>query len=161
MPNRLQLRTGTGAPTAASFLTSEPAWDSSNGDLYIKNAAGSMVRVGPQKRVVQALGNSGAARTLTLSDAYDGVITTTLNANCAFTMPTAATVSAFRLLLVQDATGGWVPTFSTVTWADGSQPSWTTDASTFVVLSFISNGSVWYGYVDAQPQPPLSPYGSW
>lgn len=43
--NKITLRTGTGVPNATDFVTSEPAWDSANGKLYIKNAAGAMVEI--------------------------------------------------------------------------------------------------------------------
>lgn len=44
--NKILIRTGSAAPSAADFAVSEPAWDSSAGKFYIKNAAGSMVEVG-------------------------------------------------------------------------------------------------------------------
>lgn len=44
--NKIILRTGSVAPTASDFVTSEPAWDSINGKLYVKNASGTMVEIG-------------------------------------------------------------------------------------------------------------------
>jgi hypothetical protein len=44
--NKIVIRTGSAAPSASDFVTSEPAWDSSAGKLWIKNASGSMVAVG-------------------------------------------------------------------------------------------------------------------
>ena len=44
--NKIIIRTGTGAPTASDFVTGEPAFDSSAGTLYVKNAAGTMAAVG-------------------------------------------------------------------------------------------------------------------
>lgn len=44
--NKILIRTGSAAPSAADFAVSEPAWDSSAGKLYVKSAAGSMVEVG-------------------------------------------------------------------------------------------------------------------
>ena len=46
MANTIRLRRGSGAPTAGSFVEGEPAWDSTNGRLYVKNAAGTMVQIG-------------------------------------------------------------------------------------------------------------------
>jgi hypothetical protein len=46
MANTIRLRRGSTAPTAGSFVEGEPAWDSTNGRLYIKNAAGTMVEIG-------------------------------------------------------------------------------------------------------------------
>lgn len=43
MANTLRIRRGSGVPAAASFVEGEPAWDSTNSKLYIKNAAGVMV----------------------------------------------------------------------------------------------------------------------
>lgn len=42
----IKIRKGSGAPTAADFQEAEPAWDSTNGRLYVKNAAGSMAKIG-------------------------------------------------------------------------------------------------------------------
>ena len=46
MPNTIRLRRGSTVPSAGSFVEGEPAWDSANGKLYIKNAAGTMVQIG-------------------------------------------------------------------------------------------------------------------
>lgn len=43
--NKILIRTGSSAPSAGDFVTSEPAWDSSAGKLYIKGSAG-MVEIG-------------------------------------------------------------------------------------------------------------------
>lgn len=45
MANTIRLRRGSTTPTAGSFLEGEPAWDSTNSKLYIKNAAGTMVQI--------------------------------------------------------------------------------------------------------------------
>jgi len=47
MANTLRLRRGSSAPSAGSFAEGEPGWDSTNGRLYIKNAAGTMVEINP------------------------------------------------------------------------------------------------------------------
>lgn len=41
----IRLRRGSGVPSASSFVDGEPAWDSVNGRLYVKNAAGAMVAI--------------------------------------------------------------------------------------------------------------------
>ena len=48
MANTLRLRRGSSAPSAGSFVEGEPGWDSTNGRLYIKNAAGVMVEINPE-----------------------------------------------------------------------------------------------------------------
>jgi len=43
--NKIQIRQGTGVPSAADFVTGEPAFDATAGALYIKNGAGVMANV--------------------------------------------------------------------------------------------------------------------
>ena len=47
MAVQLRLRRGSSAPSAGSFVEGEPAWDSSNSKLYVKNSAGTMVLINP------------------------------------------------------------------------------------------------------------------
>lgn len=44
--NKITFRSGSAAPQASDFVASEPAWDATAGELYVKSAAGSMVAVG-------------------------------------------------------------------------------------------------------------------
>lgn len=43
--NKIIIRSGSGTPSASDFVAGEPGWDSTNGILYVRNAAGSMVAV--------------------------------------------------------------------------------------------------------------------
>ena len=62
MANTIRLRRGTTAPSAASFVDGEPAWDSTNSNLYVKNAAGTMVQIGaPGGSTTQVQFNNGGA----------------------------------------------------------------------------------------------------
>ena len=47
MAVQLRLRRGSSASSAGSFVEGEPAWDSSNSKLYVKNSAGTMVLINP------------------------------------------------------------------------------------------------------------------
>jgi hypothetical protein len=62
---------------------------------------------------------------------------------------------AYRLILVQDGTGGWTPTFpSNVKFENNTPPSWVTTASTvtFVSLIYTSLGSDGYlGFATTNP----------
>lgn len=42
----IKIRTGSTAPNAADFATSEPAWDGTNKKLYVKAADGTMAQIG-------------------------------------------------------------------------------------------------------------------
>lgn len=59
--NKILIRTGSIAPTAADFATSEPAWDSAAGKFYIKNAAGVMVEIGGGAGSVDVYAYAGPA----------------------------------------------------------------------------------------------------
>ena len=52
MAVQIQLKRGTSAPSAGSFAVGEPAWDATNGRLYVKNTAGSMVEINPAANAV-------------------------------------------------------------------------------------------------------------
>lgn len=43
---KIVLRNGTTVPSGADFDVGEPAWDKTAGNLYVKNAAGTMVQIG-------------------------------------------------------------------------------------------------------------------
>lgn len=45
MPNTIKIRTGNTVPSALSFATSEPAWDSANKRFYIKANDGTMAAI--------------------------------------------------------------------------------------------------------------------
>jgi hypothetical protein len=43
---KIILRNGITAPSAGDFDVGEPAWDRSNGKLYVKDGAGAMIEIG-------------------------------------------------------------------------------------------------------------------
>jgi len=94
---------------------------------------------------LQAVGTVGASSTLSLTNGT--VLTATLTAStpCTFTMPTATAGKSFILILTQAATGMTTATFTGVKWPAGTAPTITATASAVDILSFVANGSVWYG----------------
>jgi hypothetical protein len=94
---------------------------------------------------LQAIGTVGASSTLALTNGT--VLTATLTAStpCTFTMPTATAGKSFILILTQAATGMTTATFTGVKWPAGTAPTITATASAVDILSFVSNGSFWYG----------------
>lgn len=88
------------------------------------------------------------AATHTVTNTAASISILTLTANTAFTFPAAAAGGQFTLLLTQDATGSRVPTWpSTVRWAGGTAPTLTTTAAKTDVLTFLSDGTYWLGFV--------------
>jgi len=93
---------------------------------------------------VVAIGNSGATRTLDLTNGT--VQTVTMTDNCTFTMPTATAGKSFILICTQDGTGSRTAVFTSVKFAGGTAPTLTTTATTGVdILTFVANGTSWFG----------------
>jgi hypothetical protein len=91
---------------------------------------------------VVAIGNSSTSKTISLTSGT--VQTCTLTGNCTFTMPTATAGKSFSLFL-NTGSGGFTATFTGVRWSDSTPPTITSTASKVDLLSFISDGSYWYG----------------
>ena len=86
--------------------------------------------------------------TSTLSIAAGTVLTATLTAStaCTFTMPTATAGKSFILLLKQAATtGNGTATFTSVKWNSGGAPTITATAGKMDILTFVADGTNWYG----------------
>ena len=91
---------------------------------------------------VVAIGNSGTAQTLALTNGT--FQTVTMTGNCTFTMPPAAAGKSF-VLIVYSGAGGFTGTFTSVKWSGGSAPTLTSTASKYDLLSFFSDGTSWFG----------------
>jgi len=91
---------------------------------------------------VVVIGNSSTTKTIALTNGT--VQTCTLTGNCTFTMPTATAGKSFTLFL-SSGSGSFTATFTSVKWSGGTAPTITTTASKTDILSFISDGTYWYG----------------
>jgi hypothetical protein len=60
-------------------------------------------------------------------------------------MPTATAGTSFILKLTQAATGMTTATFTSVKFAGGTAPTITATASAVDLISFIADGTNWYG----------------
>jgi hypothetical protein len=89
-----------------------------------------------------AIGNSSTAVTIALTNGT--VQTVTLTGNCTFTMPTATGGKSFILILSTGA-GSFTGTFTSVKWPSNTAPTITTTASRWDILTFVSDGTNWYG----------------
>ena len=94
---------------------------------------------------LQAVGTVGSTSTLALTNGT--VLTATLTAStpCTFTMPTATAGKSFILKLIQASSGMTTATFTSVKWPGGTAPTITATASAVDILSFVSDGTNWYG----------------
>jgi hypothetical protein len=95
---------------------------------------------------LQAVGTVGATSTLVLTTGT--VLTATLTAStpCTFTMPTATAGKSFILKLTQASSGMTTATFTSVKFPGGA-PTITATASAVDILSFVSDGTNWYGTI--------------
>lgn len=91
---------------------------------------------------VVAIGNSSTAQTLSLTNGT--VQTVTMTGNCTFTMPTATAGKSF-ILIVNTGAGSFTGTFTSVKWPNNTAPTLTTTASRWDILTFVSDGTNWYG----------------
>lgn len=61
-------------------------------------------------------------------------------------MPTATAGKSFILLLKTGA-GSFTSTFTGVKWAGGTAPTITTTASKMDIITFVADGTNWYGFI--------------
>lgn len=131
--NRLLTSTGSSVGiNAENNLTFDGSTLNVDGNLVFDSFTESVV----------AIGNSSTSQTLSLASGT--VQTCTLTGNCTFTMPTATAGKSFTLFL-NSGSGNYTASFSGVLWSDSAPPTITTTASKVDILSFISDGSYWYG----------------
>lgn len=71
-----------------------------------------------------------------------------LNANCAITLPAPVLGRRFRLILVQNGTGGWTPSWvGAVTWTTGTPPVFAPPPGAITRLDFnCDDGQTWDGH---------------
>jgi hypothetical protein len=97
---------------------------------------------------VVTIGTVTSSSTIALTSGTVQTATLTLSTACTFTMPTATAGKSFVLLLKQAAsTGNGTATFTSVKWGTSGAPTITATAGKMDILSFISDGTNWYGSI--------------
>lgn len=97
---------------------------------------------------VVAIGTVSSSSTLSLANGTVQTATLTASTACTFTMPTAVAGKSFVLLLKQAAsTGNGTATFTSVKWGTAGAPTITAAAGKMDILTFISDGTNWYGNI--------------
>lgn len=92
------------------------------------------------------LASVGSAAAKTLSLATGTVFKTTLTANCVFTMPPATDGKSF-MVRVYTGAGSFTPTFTGVKWPGSVTPTWTATGSRLDIVTFVADGTSWYGAI--------------
>jgi|694.fasta_scaffold00352_24 hypothetical protein len=93
---------------------------------------------------VVAIGSSGASQTISLTNGT--LQTVNLTQNCTFTMPSVSAGKSFTVLMRIGA-NNLTATFTSVKWPSNSAPAFTTSLNRLDIISFISDGTNWYGTV--------------
>ena len=97
---------------------------------------------------VVAIGTVTSSSTLSLTNGTVQTATLTASTACTFTMPTATAGKSFVLLLKQAAaTGNGTATFTSVKWGTAGAPTITATAGKMDILTFIADGTNWYGSI--------------
>jgi hypothetical protein len=95
---------------------------------------------------VVAIGTVTTTNTIALTNGTVQTATLTASTACTFTMPTATAGKSFVLLLKQAAaTGNGTATFTGVKWGTAGAPTITATAGKMDILTFIADGTNWYG----------------
>jgi hypothetical protein len=97
---------------------------------------------------VVAIGTVSSSNTIALTNGTVQTATLTASTACTFTMPTATAGKSFVLLLKQAAsTGNGTATFTSVKWGTAGAPTITATAGKMDILTFIADGTNWYGSI--------------
>jgi hypothetical protein len=97
---------------------------------------------------VVAIGTVSSSNTIALTNGTVQTATLTASTACTFTMPTATAGKSFVLLLKQAAsTGNGTATFTNVKWGTAGAPTITATAGKMDILTFIADGTNWYGSI--------------
>ena len=95
---------------------------------------------------VVAIGTVTTTNTIALTNGTVQTATLTASTACTFTMPTATAGKSFVLLLKQAATtGNGTATFTGVKWGTSGAPTITATAGKMDLLTFVADGTNWYG----------------
>lgn len=95
---------------------------------------------------VVAIGTVTTTNTLSLTSGTVQTATLTASTACVFTMPTATAGKSFVLLLKQAATtGNGTATFTGVKYSVSGTPTITATAGKMDILTFVADGTNWYG----------------
>ena len=137
---------GTSGQVLVSNGSSAPGFSSTISSATLSSPTLTNPTVSAYTETVVALGTVTSSATIAISAGT--VITATLTAStaCTFTMPTATAGKSFVLLLKQAAsTGNGTATFTGVKWSSAGAPTITATAGRMDILTFVADGTNWYG----------------
>jgi len=141
----------TGSITGANVSSTKLAFNPSTGYLTVTGLTAPVINnptVTNYVESVVAIGTVTTTNTLSLTNGTVQTATLTASTACTFTMPTATAGKSFVLLLKQAAaTGNGTATFTSVKFGTAGAPTITATAGTMDILTFIADGTNWYGSI--------------
>ena len=139
----------TGSITGANVSSTKLSFNPSTGYLTVTGLTSPIINnptVTNYVESVVAIGTVTTSNTLSLTNGTVQTATLTASTACTFTMPTATAGKSFVLLLKQAAsTGNGTATFTSVKWGTSGAPTITATAGKMDILTFIADGTNWYG----------------
>ena len=137
-----------GNGTAISAAVAGTDYATPTGTETLTNKTLTSPTVTDYTETVVAIGTVTSASTISLASGTVQTATLTASTACTFTMPTATAGKSFVLLLKQAAsTGSGTATFTGVRWNTASAPTITATAGKMDILTFIADGTNWYGSI--------------
>jgi hypothetical protein len=113
-------------------------------------AGGTRTTFGSENAInlIEYITFASAGTSIDFGDLTVQTATLTASTGCTFTMPTATAGKSFILLLKQAAsTGNGTATFTGVKWGTAGAPTITATAGKMDILTFVSDGTNWYGSI--------------
>lgn len=144
----------TSASIAALTVTSSTITSASISALTATSSTLTNPTVNNYTEGVVSIGTVTTASTLSLTNGTVQTATLTASTACTFTMPTATAGKSFILLLKQAAAVGLgTATFTGVKFGTAGAPTITATAGKMDILTFVADGTNWYGSVAAGYTP--------
>jgi hypothetical protein len=140
------VRTNLGLGTAATMTSPSGTIVGTTDTQTLTNKTLTNPTVTSYVEAVVAIGTVTGASTIALTTGTVQTATLTASTACTFTMPTATAGKSFVLLLKQAAaTGNGTATFTGVKFGSSGAPTITATAGKMDILTFIADGTNWYG----------------
>lgn len=137
-----------GNGTALSAATAGTDYVTPTGTETLTNKTLTNPTITNYVETLNAIGTVTSSTTLSLTGGTVQTATLTASTACTFTMPTATAGKSFVLLLKQAAsTGNGTATFTSVKWGTSGAPTITAAAGKMDILTFIADGTNWYGSI--------------
>jgi hypothetical protein len=134
-----------GTPSSANLAAAVTGETGTGALVFGTDAALTNPTVTSYVESVVAIGTVTSSNTLSLTSGTVQTVTLTASTACTFTMPTATAGKSFILIVTQAAGGSGTAVFTSVKFPGGTAPTITASASAIDILTFVANGTSWFG----------------